>query len=92
MEAYNRTPPPPPLNDANTTKEIQILACAYDLLYSETWEYLNEDGAIIKDDRTSYDPSPGIRARDDMLAKLRKRLDDAIKANRLLGIHGVRID
>jgi len=92
MDAFNRTSPPPPLNDINTSTEIQILACAYDLLFSETWEYINEDGSTIKDDSTTYDPSPGIEARADMLDKLKKRLDDAVKANRLLGLFGVRID
>jgi len=92
MEAYDHCPPPPPLNMTNCTQEIFILQTSYDLLSSESWEHINEDGALIKDEGSTYDPSAGLRARADMLSKLRKRLDDAIKANRLLGIVGVRVD
>jgi len=92
MDVYNNTPPPPPLNSTNCTQEIYMLQTAYDLLSSESWENINEDGAYIKDGESTYDPSSGLKVRADMLAKLRKRLDDAIKSNRLLGITGVLID
>lgn len=92
MDAYNNTPPPPPLNTTNANSEVYMLACAYDLLMSETWEAISEDGAKIVDDVTSYDPTPGLKTRADMLAGLRKRLDDAIKSLRLIGITGVLID
>lgn len=92
MEAYDSCPPPTPLNESNCTPEIYMLQTAYDLLTQESWESINEDGAKIVDEGSSYDPSPGIRARSDMLAKLRKRLDDAIKSVKLLGLTGVRID
>ncbi|HLD90942.1 MAG TPA: hypothetical protein VI911_08020 [Patescibacteria group bacterium] len=92
MEAYDNTPPPPPLTAANANAEIYMLACAYDLLMSETWDYVSEDGAIITDENSKYDPSPGIRARKELLDAIRKRLDDAIHSVRMLGIGGVRID
>ncbi len=92
MEAYNNTPPPPPLNTTNVNSEIYMLACAYDLVFSETWDYVSEDGAIIRDEGSAYNPSPGLEARDALLDKLKKRLDDAIKSVTLLGIGGVLID
>lgn len=92
IEAYDNTPPPPPLTTSTANAEIYMLACAYDLLSGETWEVINEDGAKVADEGSKYDPSPGILARDDMLTKLRKRLDDAIKTLALGGITGVLID
>lgn len=92
MEAYDNTPPPPPLTAINCTSEIYMLACAYDLLMAETWDYVSEDGAVIKDEGSHYDPSPGLRSRKDLLDMVKKRLDDAIHANKMLGIGGVRIE
>lgn len=92
MDAYKNTPPPPPLTTDNCTTEIYMLQTAYDLLSSESWENINEDGAYVKDENSIYDPSTGLKVRADMLGKLRKRLDDAIKAVRLIGISGVLID
>jgi hypothetical protein len=92
MEAYDTCFPPTPLSDTSCTPEIYMLQTAYDILSGETWEAITEDGAIIDDDKDSYNPTPGLNQREKMLAKLRKRLDDAIKSVRLLGIGGVRID
>lgn len=92
MDTYDNTPPPVPLTTANATAEIYMLACAYDLLSNETWENLNEDGASIRDEGSHYDPSPGLAKREDMLKRLKKRLDDAIKALQLTGITGVLLD
>lgn len=92
MEAYDNTPPPPPLNTTNANSEIYMLACAYDLLMAETWDYVSEDGATVTDEGSKYDPSPGIKARKDLLDAVKKRLDDAIKSLTLTGITGVLID
>lgn len=92
MEAYNTTPPPTPLNTSNCTAEIYMLQCAYDLLSSETWEDLTEDGARIQDEGSKYDPEPGLKNREAMLKRLKDRLDAAIKAVTLVGITGVLID
>jgi hypothetical protein len=69
-----------------------MLQTAIDLLMQENWEDVIEDGARIRDEGSSYDPSPGLRMRDDLIDKLQKRLDDAIKASILSGIEGVLID
>jgi hypothetical protein len=92
MYVYDNVTPPPPLNTTNCTPEIYMLQAAYDILSNETWESINEDGALIKDEGSTYDPSPGLDTRADILAQLRKRLDDAIKSVKLLGITGVRVD
>lgn len=92
MDTYDNTPPPTPLTTTNCTAEIYMLTCAYDLLSSETWQDLNEDGASIRDEGSHYNPEPGLAGREAMLKRLRKRLDDAIKSVQLLGITGVLID
>jgi hypothetical protein len=92
LETYDNTPPPVPLTAANTSAEVYILACAYDLLSNETWEDHIEDGAVIKDEGSHYDPSPGLKGREEMLKRLKKRLDDAIKASTFLANTGVLID
>ena len=92
MEAYDNTPAPLPLTTDQATPEIYMLQTSYDLLSSETWEVIAEDGAMIADEGSKYDPSAGIKAREEMLKRLRKQLDDAIKSVRLLGIGGVLID
>lgn len=92
MAAYDNTPPPPPLSTITANAEVYMLVCAYDLLSGETWEVINEDGAKIKDEGSSYDPTPGMLLREDMLDKIKKRLDDAIASLALTGITGVLID
>jgi len=92
METYDNTPPPVPLTTANTSAEVYMLACAYDLLSSETWEDNIEDGAVVKDEGSHYDPSPGLKQREEMLKRLKKRLDDAVKASTFLANTGVLID
>ena len=92
MEAYDATPPPAGLTSTTANSEVYMLACAYDLLTQETWEVINEDGAVVADEGSKYDPSPGLKLRSDMLDKLKKRLDDLVKSLLLSGISGVRID
>lgn len=92
MEVYDTTFSPAGLTSDQCTSEIYMLQAAYDLLTQETWEVINEDGAKITDEGSSYDPAEGIKARDKMLSKLRKRLDDAIRFARGPYRGGVRID
>lgn len=92
MESYDGCIPPTPLTSTNCTSEIYMLQTAYDLLFSESWEALTEDGSLIRDEGSTYNPEPGLKLRDEMLNKLRKRIDDAAKSVRLLGIGGVLID
>ena len=59
---------------------------------SETWDYIAEDGVVVSDGQTKYDPSPGIRSRKDLLDAVKKRMDAAVKSLTLTGITGVLID
>lgn len=92
MEAYDTCPPPAGLTTTTATSEVYMLATAIDLLSQETWEDLTEDGATITDESSRWDPTPGIRAREAMLARLQKRLDDLVKRLLLSGITGYLID
>lgn len=92
MDAYDTCFPPAPLTTSNCTQDIYLLQTAYDILNSESWELAIEDGAEVLDGRDAYNPAAGLIARDKLLARLKKQLDDAIRARRFVGIGGVRID
>ena len=92
MDAYDNCLPPSPLTSTNCTQDIYLLQTAYDILSSELWEMAIEDGAEIIDNRDTYNPVAGLVARDKLLARLKKQLDDAVKAKRFSGFSGVRID
>lgn len=92
METYDRCPLPPGLNTTNATSEAYMIYTSIDLLMQEGWEDAIEDGAVIKDEGSHYDPSPGLGYRKTLLAALQKRLDDLINALVLKGITGVLID
>lgn len=92
MEAYDNCIPPAPLTIDNCTQAVYLLQTAYDLLNGEVWELALEDGASISDNRDTYNPTPGLNARDKLLERLKKQLADAIKYNLFSGFSGVRID
>lgn len=92
MRAYDASTPPPPLTTTTATPEVYMLKTAYELLYSEFWNDATEDGAVITDGDTRYDPSSGISNRRQLLESLKKRLDDLIKSLMLPKITGVLID
>jgi hypothetical protein len=46
----------------------------------------------VGDDRTSYDPEPGLGIRKDLLDGLKKDLDELVKSLKMSGISGVLID
>lgn len=92
MEAYDTCYPPSGLTLTTANQEAYFLTTAIDLLSQESWEDFVEDGAVITDESSKWDPSPGIRAREDMLARLQKRLDDLVKRLLLSGISGILID
>lgn len=92
MEAYDNCPPPSPLTAVTATPEAYMLQTSIDLLRKELWEDATEDGAVIKDEGSHYDPSPGLEVRKALLDDLKKRLEDLKKAVMLSGITGVLID
>jgi hypothetical protein len=92
IEHYNNCPPPAPLTTDTATSEVYMVQTAIDLLRSELWEDSTEDGAMIKDEGSTYNPEPGLKIRKDLLDDLLKRRDDLIKTLQLTGIEGVAID
>lgn len=92
MEAYDNCSPPPGLTVSTANSEHYMLQTAIDTLMQENWEYSAEDGAVIRDGGSLYDPSPGFTFREDLIDKLQKRLDDSIKQSMLTGIGGVRVE
>ena len=91
-EAYDNIPPPAGLTITTATAEHYMLQTAIDLLMQENWESSAEDSAMIRDEGTLYDPSPGFRFRENLIDKLQKRLDDLVKVAILGGIGGIRLD
>ena len=92
MEAYDNCPPPTPLTTTTANSEVYMIQTAIDLLRKELWEDATEDGAVITDEGSKYDPSPGLEVRRKLLADLTKRRDALVKALQLTGITGVLID
>jgi len=92
MEAYDLCPIPPGLTAANVTTEAYVLQTAINLLYQENWEDAIEDGAVVTDEQSRYDPTPGLRFRNDLLDKLNKKLDNLVNGLVLRGIEGVLLD
>jgi len=91
-EAYGDAMIPPGLTAASVTQDHLILQAAIDLLENMTSEDMVDDGAVIRDDQTLYDPSPGLREREKTIKRLRKMLDDLIIQYRFYGLEGVLID
>ena len=92
LEAYNECPPPPPLNSFTCNTQAYVLYTAKRLLQQENWHDAIEDGALIKDEGTTYDPSPGFDFRKDLLDDINDQLKDVIQALILTGIEGVRVE
>ena len=92
MEAYNTCTPPPSLTVTTANSEAYMLQTAIDLLTQELWEDSGEDGAVVTDEGSRYDPSPGLRARQELIDKLQKRLDTLVASLILTGITGVLLD
>lgn len=92
MEAYESCPPPSPLTPVTANAEVYMVQTAIDLLRSELLEDTTEDGAVISDEGSKYDPSAGLEVRRDLLKDLTKRRDDLVRALQLTGITGVRVD
>ncbi len=91
MDAYDNCPTPPGLTSDTVNSEAYMLQTAMELLMWENWENSTEDGALVRDEGSTYDPSPGFRFRENLLKRLQKRLDDLIKSLRMFH-GGVLID
>jgi hypothetical protein len=91
-EAYGDTLIPAGLTATSVTQDHLILQAAIDLLENMTSEDMVDDGAVIRDDQTLYDPSPGLSERDKTIKRLQKRLDALVKQYIFYGIEGILID
>jgi hypothetical protein len=92
LEAYDTCPPPPGLTLTTANSEAYMLYTAITLLGSEHWHDAIEDGAVIRDEGSVYDPSKGFDFRKSLIDDLNKKLDAVIKSLILGGISGVLLD
>jgi hypothetical protein len=94
-EAYGDAMIPPFVPSDCVSQDHLVLQAAIDLLENMTAEDMVDDGAMIRDDMTLYDPSPGLRERAKLIDRLRKQLDglvqECIKSS-MFGLEGVLID
>ena len=94
-EAYGDAMIPPNVPTDSVTQDHLILQASIDLLENMTSEDMTEDGAVIRDDQSLYDPSPGLKERDKTIKRLKKMLDDLIDEsikNAIIAQTGVLID
>jgi len=91
-DAYNDCMIPPGLTVSNVTSDHLVLQTSIDLLESMAAEDTIEDGAIVRDDQTEYDPSTGLRLRGELINRLRKQLDALVKQYLMSNITGTLID
>lgn len=92
MEVYDNCPPPVGLTTTTANGEAYMLQTAVDLVSQELFEDGNEDGAVIRDEGSFYDPGLGQATRLELLKRLQKRLDALTRSLVLSGISGVLID
>ncbi len=83
---------PPGLTSTNVTQDHLVLQAAIDLLENMTAEDMVENGASIRDNETTYDPSPGLRERDLTIKRLQGMLDKLVKQYMMVGITGILLD
>jgi len=79
LGAYENALIPPGLTTASVTTDHMVIQTAIDLLEAENWRDYIENGAILTDSDTKWDPTPGYRARESAIKRLQKRLDDLVK-------------
>ena len=88
---YNNAMIPPGLTATTVTSDHLILQAAIDLLEGELISDAVDSGVKIRDGDTTYDPEPSLEARQKILDRLRKRLDDLI-LQYMLNTDGILVD
>lgn len=91
-QAYTDTMMPPFLTSSTVTQDHLLLQASIDLLENMTSADMVDDGARVVDERSTYDPSPGLAERDKTIERLRKMLDALVRQYMLTDITGVLID
>lgn len=92
MNVYDTCPPPIGLTTSTATSQAYILQTAIDIIRKELLEDSVEDGSLIVDDQSKYDPSEGLKIRKDLLNDLQDQLKDLINLLKMQEISGVLID
>jgi hypothetical protein len=87
-EAYGDAMIPPLVPTNCVTDDHLMLQASIDLLENMTADDLVNDGSVVRDDQTVYDPSPGLRGRNDLLNRLQKQMDALIKECVRSSMHG----
>ena len=90
--AYTTAMIPPMLTKYNVTTDHMILQAAIDILEGENVDDFVQEGAKIKEGDDSFDPSPGFRARNELIGRLHKRLDALINQYLFVNTEGVLVD
>lgn len=83
---------PAGLTSLTATEDHLVLQAAIDLLENMTSEDMVSDGAVVRDDRSLYDPSPGLRERAATIERLKKMLDSLVKQYMFGNLTGMLID
>jgi hypothetical protein len=83
---------PPGLTSTTVAQSHLILQASIDLLQNMHAEDAVDDGAVIRDDMSLYDPTPGLRQRDALIKRLQDMLDILVKQYMFSGISGVLVD
>lgn len=91
-EAYGDSMIPAGLTSSTVTQDHLVLVAAIDLLENLTSDDMINDGAEVRDDNSTYNPSPGLLERDKTIKRLKTRLDELVKQYLMSGITGVLID
>ena len=92
FESYGDTLIPPGLTSDTVTQDHIVLQAAVDLLENMTAEDMVDNGALVRDDQTVYDPSPGLRERDIAIKRLKDRLDKLVRQYMFGNLTGVLLD
>jgi hypothetical protein len=91
-EAFEDTLIPPGLTSSTVTQDHLVLQASIDLLENMTSEDMVENGAAVRDDRSLYDPSPGLRERAVTIERLKKLLHSLVKQYMFSDLTGMLID
>lgn len=96
LRAYYEVEYPPDITSSNVTAEIREVATSVALLETELRRLLGSvDGSFSVSGDTSFNPAPVLAARQEDLAKLRKKLKELVEEATeygYYGITGVRIE
>jgi hypothetical protein len=90
-EAYSDSQMPAMINSSTINQDMLILQSAIDLL-ENMWNQDIENGAVVRDDQSVYDPSIMLRTRADVINGLKKQLDNLVRQYIMTGVTGILID